>query len=144
MTLSTRVGRRALAVATDYSLPVQVYCAPGSGLPGDDSIPRFLTVTAAEARQLLADGTALHPDDVSVTWNRCEAGSMEDTEDCNAPATVAAAYVEPWRRADADPACPPADRIIPLRLCCACACAAEEYPDPWLRIGAARGAWGMP
>lgn len=98
MTLSTRVGRRALAVATDYSLPVQIYCAPGSGLPGDDTVARFLTLTVAEARALLADGTAVHPEDISVTWERCDAGSMEDAEDCDAPASVAAFYVEPWRR----------------------------------------------
>lgn len=143
MTLSTRVGRRALAVATDYGVPVQLYCAPGSGLPGDDSIPRFLTVTVAEARQLLADGTALHPEDVSVTWNRCEAGSIEDAEDCDAPATVAAYYVEPWMR-DTFTAAPSPHMVQRLRICCACACWLEEYPDPWTRIGAdAARDWGI-
>lgn len=142
MTLSTRCGRRAFDVATDYRLPMQVYCAPGSGLPGDDTVARFLTLTVAEARQLLADGTAVHPEDISVTWERCDAGSIEDAEDCDAPATVPAFYVEPWNRGGADPAQPPPDSIVPLRLCCACACAAEEWPDPWLRIGSAGKAWG--
>lgn len=142
MTLSTRVGRRALAVATDYSLFVQVYCAPGSGLPGDDTVARFLTVTVAEARALLADGVAVHPEDISVTWERCDAGSIEDAEDCDAPATVPAFYVEPWER-DTFSAAPSPAMVQRLRLCCACACWLEEYPDAWVRIGAdAARDWG--
>lgn len=73
MTRSTRCGRRAFAVAEEYSLPMQVYCAPGTVLAGDGGASRFLTVSAAEARQLVADG-AVSSEDCTVTWDRCEAG----------------------------------------------------------------------